>query len=256
MRWLWRRRKPASNDLTRIGPDWRLESGVVWDVFPYWCERWAAQARGVLWAKLAPEVPYRAVACVGDRTFRGNDLPAGLPEPGVGIVEVVLDAEDDWAREHQQRNAVLSLLPSMQPNDLVLLTDADEIVDPRVLPVIAAMTASGPIKLGMALYMLGTRFRNPGWWTHPAACRVRDLPADPSRNLRSRFDLPVLRGAGWHLTYQGTDADVDAKLSAFSHVEWDTAEKREELARLRMQGTGMVDEPLSGPLVDVLRSVR
>lgn len=251
MRWRWWR-KPATSGPALIGPDWRLGAGVVWDVFPYWCERWATRARLALWKSLAPDITYMPVACVGDRTFRGRDLPEGLPEPGVETIEVTLDARNDWAREHQQRNGALALLPRMQPNDLVLLVDADEFVDPRVLPVIAAMTAAGPIKLGMPLYMLGTRFRNPRWWTHPAACRARDLPGDPSRDLRSRFDLPVLIGAGWHLTYQGTDADVDAKLSAFSHVEWDTAEKREELARLRMQGTGMVDDPLTAPLDGVL----
>lgn len=248
LRWPLARRKPTGPAL--IGPDWRFEvTATVWDVFPYWKERWAVEARQRLWAEHAPTVTYRPIACVGDRTFRGNPLPDDLPPSGVEEVTVELDGKDAWAREHQQRNGVLQLLSRMQPNDLILLTDADEIVDPRVLPVIAAMTAAGPIKLGMPLYMLGTRFRNPRWWTHPAACRVRDLPGDPSEKLRSRFDLPVLLAAGWHLTYQGTDEDVDAKLKAFSHDEWDTAEKRAELTRLRSQGTGMVDEPLAGPLI-------
>lgn len=225
----------------------------VWDVFPYWREQWAVDARLRLWASPAPEVDYRTVALVGDRTHRGTPLPeSGFPA-GIESAAVVLDAGGDWEREAQQRDAVRQLLPRMAPDDVVLLCDADEFVDPRALPAIAEATASGPVKLRMALYMCGTRWRGRDWWRHAAACRAKDLPEKPSEQLRMNFSLPKVPEAGWHLTY--FDEDVDAKLSAFAHAEYDTGQTRLDLAAIRETGTGFVDDPLTGPLAEILERV-
>ncbi len=239
-----------------------VEGLTVWDVFPYWRERWAVDARQRLWSTLAPAVDYRPVALLGDRTHRGNPLPDDLPDLPAGIerLRVTLDSADDWGREAQQRDAVRQLLPRMAPDDVVLLCDADEIVDPRALPTILEMTADAPVKLRMQIYVCGTRWRHPGWWKHPAACRARDLPEQPTADLRMYFG-PIPRAclrvpdAGWHLTYLGSDEDIDAKLSAFAHAENDTAQTREELAGIRANGTGYIDDPLTGPLAEILAEV-
>lgn len=227
----------------------------VWDVFPYWREQWAVDARLHLWASLAPEADYTPVALIGDRTHRGAPLPRVTPV-GVQSVTVRLDADDDWGREKQQRDAVRLLLPRMAPDDLILLCDADELTDPRVLPGIASATERGPVKLRMAMYCCGTRWRHGGWWRHPGACRARDLPERPSDQLRQNLAPPKIEAAGWHLSYYGTDEDVDAKLRAFAHAEVDTPEMRQQLASLRESGgQGFVDEPLTGPLADMLAQI-
>lgn len=224
----------------------------VWDVFPFWRERWAVDARLRLWADV--DVTYLPVACVGDRTHRGDSLaPPELPD-GVERVSVVLDADTDWGRETQQRDAVLTLVPRMEPDDLLLLCDADELVDPAALPAIVNATEHGPVKLRMAMYACGTRWKHRDWWRHPAACRARDIPERPSEMLRSNFALPKVDKAGWHLTYLLAD-EVDAKLKAFAHAEADTAEMRRELAHLRATGDGWVDGPLDGPLAALLAEV-
>lgn len=221
----------------------------VWDVFPYWRERWAIEARLRLW-RTADYIP---VALVGDRTHRGNPLP--FVDPGVEFVRVRLDANGDWVREAQQRDAVRHLLPGMKPDDLVLLCDADELVDPRALPAIVEATEAGPVKLRMAHYMCGTRWRFRDAWRHAGACRARDLPEHPTADLRMNFVLPKVADAGWHLTYFGTDEDIDLKLSAFAHAEYDTAQTREDLARFRVEGTDWIDDPLTGPLAEILSGV-
>jgi hypothetical protein len=230
----------------------------VWDVFPYWRERWAVDARLRLWAPFT-DVDYMPVALLGDRTHRGNPLPVGLPDPGVKRFTVKLDADSDWGRERQQRDAVTLLAANctwallMEPDDLILLCDADEFVDPYALPVILRSTESGPVKLRMANYMCGTRWRHRDWWRHPAACRARDLPEHPSEQLRMNFSLPKVHHAGWHLTY--FDEDVDGKLSAFAHAEYDTEQTRREIADIRANGTGFIYDPLTGPLADILAGV-
>jgi hypothetical protein len=221
----------------------------VFDVFPYWRERWAIDARLHLWA--GRDVKH--VALLGDRTHRGAPLPA--PALPVASVLVTLDAEDDWGREAQQRGAVRDLLPGMKPDDLVLLCDADEFVDPQALPRILDATETGPVKLKMAHFMCGTRWRHRDAWRHAAACRARDLPERPTADLRLNFALPKVPDAGWHLTYYGTDEDVDLKLKAFAHAEIDTPQTRVDIARIRLEGVGWIDDPLSGPLAEILSAM-
>lgn len=216
-------------------------------MFPYWRERWAIDARLKLWAG----VDYEPVAFMGNRTHRGDPLPvAPLPRLPVDWVLTTLLADDDWGREAEQRDAIWLLAERMDPDDLILLTDADEFVDPRRLDAIAAATESGPVKLRMAIYMCGTRWKHRDSWRHPAACRARDLPEHPTADLRMNFSLPKVPDAGWHLTY--FDEDVDGKLKAFAHSEWDTPEGRATFADIRANGTGLIDDPLTGPLAEVL----
>jgi hypothetical protein len=257
--WSWpmnEHRPGIGQEHQKVAPTDSPATARVWDVFPYWRERWAVDARLRLWADLALAVEYRPVALVGDRTHRGNSLPPPELPAGVEWVEVTLDADGDWGREAQQRDAVRRLLPVMEPDDLVLLCDADELVDPRALPAILAATEAGPAKLCMAHYMCGKRWRYRDWWRHAGACRARNLPDRPSDELRLNFVLPRVAEAGWHLTYFGTDADVDAKLSAFAHAEYDDAKTRQDIARIRAEGgPGWIDAPLTGPLADILSAV-
>lgn len=227
----------------------------VWDVFPYWRERWALDARLRLWADLAPDVAHLPVMLEGDRTHRGRPFNYSLAEtpPPAEVLWTMLTADSDWGREQQQRDQVRTLLPRMRPDDLILLCDADELVDPRAIDRILEATETGPVKLRMAHYMCGTRWRHRDWWRHAAACRARDLPERPSEELRLNFALPKVDEAGWHLTY--FDEDVDGKLSAFAHAEYDTEQTRLELADIRANGTGFIDDPLTGPLVDILAGV-
>lgn len=233
---------------------------TVWDVFPYWRERWAAEARLALWSTLAPDVDYRPVAFLGDRTHRGGPLPVDLPPvpDGVETVTVRLTASDDWGREMQQRDAVTTLLSRMQPDDLVLLCDADEIADPRKLDEILAATVHRPCKLAMRLWYYGTRWRAPDWWAHPAACRARDLPEHPSRRLRLS-GWPAVLDAGWHISWTGSDEDRSAKISAFAHSELDNPQGRAAVAYgaahgLDPHGRPLLDDPLTGPLMEVLHA--
>ena len=66
------------------------------------------------------------------------------------------------------------------------------------------------------------------------------------------FAIRRVADAGWHLTYFGTDEDVDLKLSAFAHAELDIPQTRVDLAQFRTEGTGFLDDPLEGPLAEIL----
>lgn len=234
---------------------------MIWDCVPYWRERRLVAARLELWRRSGFDVT--VVAFVGDRTHRGHPKPPGLPDPpsGVRVVDVVLDAGDNWSRERQQRDAVIDIRPEMAPDDLVLLCDADEIVHPAAIPQILEKAQSGPVRLSMAVYVFDTSTLSLSRWSHAVALYARDLQSKPSQRHRERHGRqPRIADAGWHFTYQGDAHAIDQKLSAFAHAEEDTAEVREawEIRRAqRVDPDGpYIERPLTGEIAEVLRGIR
>jgi hypothetical protein len=225
---------------------------VVWDVFPYWREEWTIEARRALWAHFMPQVDHRLIILTGDRTHRGAPLPlpSGIPSGDDEIViRVTLDADSDWGREAQQRDAVVVLLPRMGDDDLVLVCDADELVDPRQYTELLTATAQGARKLAMSLYLFGTRWRYPVQWVYPTAFRARHMPPSPSQ-LRWDQTISPVTMAGWHISYVGTDTEIDAKLSAFAHAEFDTRQQRTLLVEARASATDFLGKPLLDDPID------
>jgi len=227
---------------------------MIWDCVPYWREARLVAARVALWDRSGLDVT--VVAFVGDRTHRGDPKPEGLPPPpdGVRTVNVTLDKSDDWGRERQQRDAVCNLRPEMADTDLILLCDADEIVNPAAIPSIMTAAENCPHRLSMVMYLFDTEWRTVNPWKKARACLARDLPAMPSQRLRGRSMLPSVADAGWHLTYQD---DNDGKLRAFAHAEFDTDDHRAWLTVCRLNhtdlsGVSLIYDPLTGPLAEVL----
>ena len=233
----------------------------VFDAFSYWrnSERWALEARRWLWKTLAPDVEYTMVACVGDRTHRGNPLPDGPPEvpDWVERLDVELNAPGDWGRDEQQRDAIWDYLQGrIAVDDLVIVCDTDEIVDPRMLPMLKEHAqANDYVRVAMYLWMVGTTWRNQEPWTQGLIMRGDRLPPNVSkvrRDLATGFTSPI---AGWHLSYFGSEDFIDQKLGAFAHAEVDNDEMREALRLIRAQGAGHMERvPLEGPLADFLAS--
>jgi hypothetical protein len=132
-----------------------------------------------------------------------------------------------WDQEAYQRDCILAGLDGIGNEDIVLLSDVDEI--PR-RDALAAVRASGLLasrlnRLGMDHYKFFLNFRANTVWEMAAA-----LPAGLLRRLRPNaarflnmkggreFDGLIDR-AGWHFSTMGGAAAVLKKVGTYSHVE-------------------------------------
>lgn len=161
------------------------------------------------------------------------------------IVHVVVDgpppdARQGWKFQDWQRDALLRGLDCAAPDDLVLLSDVDEIVRADKLRAVAGRDASAPeiscFELRHYNFYLnwetGERWLRSG----PRAVRRRflDLPhllravrgpkdgfADAIRAIRTArlmgrpMRRHLVRDAGWHFTYLGGPTAVQSKLDSF-----------------------------------------
>lgn len=122
-----------------------------------------------------------------------------------------------WEREYHQRRAISRGLEDASLDDLVVVTDVDEIPRPEVL-VRLADESTGPVALRMEMYYYFANLLISRSWDRPRAARWRDVR--DAQALRHMTGLPVIENAGWHFSYFMDQDGIRRKLASFSHVEY------------------------------------
>jgi beta-1,4-mannosyl-glycoprotein beta-1,4-N-acetylglucosaminyltransferase len=133
----------------------------------------------------------------------------------------VYKLEDSWYNENNQRNYLLEGLKDLKPNDIIIISDLDEIVDPNILENIDTVLGQIPIiLLSMDLYYYDIEHICVSPWKASRAARysfVRDIKPHFCRN--SKRDDPTVEKAGWHLSYFGDEKFIINKTKNFAHLE-------------------------------------
>lgn len=199
------------------------------------------------------------IVCEGTHTHQGD--PKGLHLDGVdlpdSVVRCVADLsgfDEPWDRERAQRDyighyvrafAAPGLAQTFDPDDILVVCDVDEIVNPEAVKFLAAATEPGPVFLRMRMLYYGLAWEDPAplGWVHPRALRVRDLPASLSA-LREGEVTRGVWGAGWHVSYTGGPQRRAAKLRAFAHVERNNPDTHALMATAHETGIGPNGEQL------------
>ncbi|WP_146205995.1 tetratricopeptide repeat protein, partial [Azospirillum sp. TSH58] len=166
------------------------------------------------------------------------------------IIHVVVDDDPGgfaWQREAHQRDAILRGLDGCDPTDMIVVSDADEILRPWVMERLRREADDGRAlfapHLDIFLYFLDLKSPDP--WVSVAAAPwelIRRIGANRARYLTKLGHGRVVPDAGWHFTWMGGIERFRAKLQAFAHremiaaFEQDPAANRERLDRFYATG--------------------
>lgn len=149
-------------------------------------------------------------------------------------VEDMPEDTDAWGRERHQRDAIAKGVSDAAANDIVIVSDLDEIIRPSTVDQLRSDTANSIWGLRMPLfyfrfnYMLTTT--DSVYTTWAMACRRRLLTSAEDLR-RNRFALNsfaldhnqngvrMMENAGWQFSYLGDTDFARAKIQSFSHVE-------------------------------------
>lgn len=173
--------------------------------------------------------------------------------------EVLKDSYNlPWVNENRQRNALIKGLRDAFHDDIVLLSDLDEI--PRAQSVAKAEEylegESSSVRLELRSYNFYINYENcscPKWLMGTIAAKYGDLIGEEllsgvkydrytqkSENqgialhkLRFVNSGIVLHDAGWHFSFLGGIDAIQKKLAAFSHSEFGNVPREMLEARLR-----------------------
>jgi Glycosyltransferase family 17 len=212
-----------------------LDQGpFVWSVTPFFNELEMLEARLAEMSRVVD----RFVIIEARQTFRGEPKPLYYQDNrhrftrwSTQVDHVVVDLPDGpdaWARERHQRNIGQPVLAELgaAPDDLVLLTDLDEIVRADRMATILSATQSSPVMLAMPQYWYSLDWKEPKLWGHPKAFRAGQVPATATYHDVRHSLFPVVANSGWHLSWFGNEERFGTKLRSFSHSEYDTPERR------------------------------
>lgn len=240
----------------------------IFDCFPFFNEIELLELRlEELW-----DVVDQFVIVEAKQTFSGNPKPIIFNDNKdrfekymSKIRHVVVDdfplGLDDWGKETYQRNEILRELSDILPDDIVMLSDVDEIPRADVVKVVAGLgiQAKQIFCLSLDWYCYYLNVKLPKKWERQSTRMIRagDLSDIQSlrsvkaptrafgRNLLSQIKASIgmgfwvkrvlVRDAGWHFTWLGGAEAVALKGSSIAvHSSLPQGDKSIEWAEARM----------------------
>lgn len=180
----------------------------------------------------------------GNRTFQNQEKPFYYDSAKyrftewndkiirVKLMDMPVDT-DSWGRERHQRDAILQGLPSnIDPNDIVMIGDVDEI--PRIETIKTLRTSTQSI-WGFRMPLFNFKFNYMMYtqdyysvWSGAIRRSLLNSPED-FRRMRhvlnqcpynfSDNNVQIVEHAGWHFTYLGAEEFARSKIQSFAHDE-------------------------------------
>ena len=141
------------------------------------------------------------------------------------IAYVVVDgfpahAVGPWAREFYQRDAAVAGIDDAGDDDLVLVSDVDEIIDGRFIEAFQGEFAA--LRLQTFRYFLNYRRIGLSKELKTAVCRAGLLRRYGSSFMRAVLTSNLKEATangGWHFTSVGDPAAIALKMKSYSHAE-------------------------------------
>jgi hypothetical protein len=219
---------------------------VIYDCFTFFDELDLLELR----FRTLDAVVDRFVLCEAPFTFRAKAKPLYFAESAerfapwkdkiIALVYPGPASADPWENEKSQRDYIETALGACSADDLILLSDCDEIPDPRNVGTRPQGKLALAHRQRMSVGFVNRISRTP-WvgtrsflWANIAACGgMRDVRRVPES------DLQFVDG-GWHFTYLGGAAAIARKFTSYAHTEFDLPYFT-DLRRLEIEYASSVD---------------
>lgn len=144
-----------------------------------------------------------------------------------------------WERQDYQRNYLLRGLKNVNKKDVVIYSDADEIINPKIIAKFADIKNNVVICNQYCFYyklnLLSDQYKKT--WQGSRAVKFEFLKSFSwlrsidKKNLKYsffRFDkfkrIQIFDDGGWHFSYLMSEKEIQKKIKAWTHSELDTAE--------------------------------
>lgn len=131
-------------------------------------------------------------------------------------VEDMPQSQNAWDREKFQRNAISRSFPLFEDNDIILISDVDEIPRQDIVNNIKFITS--PAKLEMDFYNYNFNCRVEPGWIGTVIFRLGSIRRMSPQELRFA-DIPRINKGGWHFSWFGDEEFCKNKIRNFSHQE-------------------------------------
>lgn len=177
------------------------------------------------------------------KPFYFDDIPSWIDKWKEKIIRVKVNfpknANTSWLKEYYQRNAIISGLSLAEPEDIVIISDADEIVRADVIK--GAVSLELPSRVDVTQYFWNFHWQVPNHCNEgarPVIASKKDLDLSCAQELRAMI-LPVIPNGGWHFSFFGEVEKIKNKIESFAHTEYNSDEYKDSEAILRRVENGI-----------------
>lgn len=132
---------------------------------------------------------------------------------------------DCWQIEYQQRKAIIAACKDFDDDDILIMSDADEIVSPEAIKWAIENVRRLPAACQQHFFYYNLKYLREEVWCGSIFSSLRTARSLGTQELRNRRSiLTRLGNAGWHLSCFGDAEQITQKIEAFSHQELNVAE--------------------------------
>lgn len=178
-----------------------------------------------------------------------------------------LGCKTPWDRERLQRNYLAAGLFDASPEDIVIISDVDEIVSPEHIPIFISSNEYVTFELLMLYFYCNYLCITEPLWHHAIAVRADFAMKFSFEDIRSRnpniflgFKEKIINICGWHFSYLGGIDKINEKLDRFSHQEFNTKKYKNKKSQIEkiFKGQDIYNRPLKWGVVSGfdLRSIK
>lgn len=159
------------------------------------------------------------------------------------ITYIVVDdfpLTDPWGMERHQRDCILRGLTDCSDDAIIIMGDADEIINPSVLKNYKISDGICSLRQKMYYYYYNCQDENSWTW-------LKILPYSKIKNLtpcgaryydRDHPDMPVIDNGGWHFSFIGGVDNVINKIQSYAHQEYNKEEYLDRNKILDLMNSG------------------
>lgn len=126
-----------------------------------------------------------------------------------------------WQNEIHQKRCIKRGLTDIQSDDIILVSDADEIPNPDIFPILKTKQKPCVLKQKDFYYFLNCRSNRD--ILAASFCRGRDfVDGQLVRVPEPKIEREIIENAGWHFSYLMTPEEIIKKIESLSSVKYDT----------------------------------
>ena len=171
-----------------------------------------------------------------EKTLAFNNIKSEFDKFKDKIIHVIVDDfpckypninyenNDQWKNENFQRNCIsrgINRIENKNDNDIIIISDLDEIPDPKVLLKIKNNEINieiNSLELDLYYYNLNTK-QEIQWYQSKILKYSEYKKLINCQEIRLPI-YPIIKNAGWHLSYFGDSSFIKNKLTYFAHQEF------------------------------------
>ena len=135
-----------------------------------------------------------------------------------------------FQREEYQRDYLINGLFDAEADDIILITDMDEIPNKHKLNRLLAVLLEKYSVLALEMHHFhGSVLNKTHMTTQPKMATYKNIKSRLSCITRSSMVGGIIKDAGWHFSYFGGAERVNVKIRSEAHLEHTTGENRKRI---------------------------